>query len=204
MVPPLSTPEERQVAGGAEFESPGALCAGYRYGPRKAVFDLSGRCALHLLELSLDAVELTLPHVFIIGGHEGLSLGDGAQPQFGLPNSRIGRSEHAEIPGLIPTDAARCAISGILAHECDAGLCGALLHHRPAARNQAIHAPVTQIVPIGQSDDRFCMSSDARDIAQQFVQAGAGKVVDVRGEVRLIQLSRAAERLFTRTTRLVG
>jgi len=172
-------PEARQVAGGAEFERPGALCAGYRYGPRKAGFDLSGRCTLHLLELPLDAVELTLPHVFVIGRDEGLRLGDDAQPRFGLPNSRIGRSEHAEIPGLIPTDAERCAISGILAHECDAGLCGTLLHHRPAAKNQAIHAPVTQIVPISQLNDRFCMSSDARDIAEQFVQAGAGVVVFV-------------------------
>src|SRR3954451_6827421 len=103
-------PEARQVAGGAEFERPGALCAGYRYGPRKAGFDLGGRCALHLLEFSLDAVELTLPHVFVIGGDEGLRLRDRAQPQFGLPNSRIGRSEHTEIPGLIPTDAGGCAI----------------------------------------------------------------------------------------------
>jgi hypothetical protein len=40
------------------------------------------------------------------------------------------------------------------------------------------------------------MSSDARDIAEQFVQAGAGEVANVRVEVRLIQLSRAAETGF--------
>src|SRR5229473_1592954 len=125
-------PEARQVAGGAEFERLGALCAGDRHGPRKAGFDLSGRCTLHLLELPLDAIELTLPHVFVIGGDEGLRLGDDAQPRFSLPGLRIGRGEHAEIPDLIPNVAKHCAISSILAHERDASLCGPLLHHRPA------------------------------------------------------------------------
>src|SRR5580704_5748948 len=55
--PSVNQPKAGQVAGGAEFERPGALCAGDRYGPREAGFDLSGRCTLHLLELPLDAVE---------------------------------------------------------------------------------------------------------------------------------------------------
>src|SRR5580704_1836696 len=103
MAPPLITPEARQVASGAEFERLGTLSAGCRYRSCKTGFDLSGRCTLHLHELPLDAVELTLPHVFVIGRDEGLRLGDDAQPRFGLPDLRIGRSEHAEIPGLIPT-----------------------------------------------------------------------------------------------------
>jgi len=159
---------------------------------------------LHPHKLPLDAVELTLPHVFVIGRDEGLRLGDGAQPRFGLPNSRVGRGEHAEIPGLIPTDAECGAISSILAHKRDACLCGILLHHRPAAKNQAIHAPIAEAVPIGQFNDRFGMGLHARDIAEQFVQVRAGEIVDVRCEVRLIQLRGAAERLVTRTTRLFG
>src|SRR5439155_19933190 len=202
--PPLTRAEARQVEGGTEFERLGALCAGYRDGPRKAGFDLSGRCTLRLHKLPLDAFDLTFPHEFIIGRDEGLCLGDDAQPRFGLPSSRIGRSEHAEISGLIPTDAECCAISRILAHDLDACLYRTLLNHRPATKKQSIYAPVAQIVAIGQLNDGFGMSWNRRNIAEQFTQAGASEVVDVRCEVRLIQLDGAAERFVTRTTRLFG
>ena len=48
------------------------------------------------------------------------------------------------------------------------------------------------------------MRSHARDIIEQFVQAGACEIVDVRSEVCLIQLRGAAERRSTRMTRLFG
>jgi hypothetical protein len=59
-------------------------------------------------------------------------------------------------------------------------------------------------VPIGQLNDRFGMSLHARDIAEQFVQTGAGEIVDMRCEVRLVQLRGAVERRGARTTRLLG
>src|ERR1700748_1865176 len=44
----------------------------------------------------------------------------------------------------------------------------------------------------------------ARDVAEQLVQAGAGKIVDMRCEVRLVQLRGIVERRGARTTRLLG
>lgn len=78
-------------------------------------------------------------------------------------------------------------------HERDAWLPGALLYHSPAAKNQPIHAPITEAVPIGKLNDRFGMSLHARDIPKQ-IQTSAGEIVDVRREVRLVQLSGAVER----------
>ena len=105
---------------------------------------------------------------------------------------------------MIPTDAESRAALGTLTHERDACLRGTLLYHSPAAKNQPIHAPIAQAVPIGQLNDRFGMSLHARDIAEQFVQTGAGEIVDMRCEVRLVQLRGAVERRGARTTRLLG
>jgi hypothetical protein len=44
-----------------------------------------------------------------------LRLGDDAQPRFGLTHSRMGRGEHAEVPGLIPANAECLAIGRVLA-----------------------------------------------------------------------------------------
>src|SRR5262249_43082332 len=48
------------------------------------------------------------------------------------------------------------------------------------------------------------MRSHAQDVTEQFVQAGASEIVDVRSEVCLIQLRGAVERRSTRMTRLFG
>jgi hypothetical protein len=114
-------------------------------------------------------MEFTLPHVFVIARDQILRLRNDAQPRFGLADLRIRLGEHAEIPGLIPTDAECRAIGGIPTHERDACVCGTSPYHRPAAKNQTIHAPVAQAVPIGELNDRFGMSLPARDIVEQFV-----------------------------------
>ena len=62
----------------------GARRAGYHSRPRKAGFDLKGRCALHLPKFSLYAGEFPLPHVFLTSRDKVLRLGNDAQPLFGL------------------------------------------------------------------------------------------------------------------------
>src|SRR5207248_9141951 len=146
---------------------------------REAGFDLGDRSALHLLELPLNAIEFTLPHVFVIARDQILRLGNDAQPRFRLADLRIRRGEHAEIPGLIPTDAACRAIGGIPAHERDACVCGTLPYHRPAAMKSTIYAPVAQAVPIGELNDRFGLSRPAISAIPS-----AGQGVERREEIR--------------------
>src|ERR1700746_723395 len=68
--PPLIAPQVREAQSCAKLERLGALRMGYCYGPRKAGFDLRGRCALHPHKFSLDAGEFPLPHVFLISRNE--------------------------------------------------------------------------------------------------------------------------------------
>jgi hypothetical protein len=74
---------------------------------------------------------------------------------------------------LIPSNALCGAFRGVLAHEHKACHCGTLLYHCPAAKDQAVHAPIAQAVPIGELNDRIGMRSHTPDITEQFVLAPA-------------------------------
>ena len=59
-------------------------------------------------------------------------------------------------------------------------------------------------MPLGQLDDGFGVCAHGRDIVEEFVEAGAGEVANMRREVRLVQLRGALERRNARSPRLVG
>jgi hypothetical protein len=94
----------------------------------------------------------------------------------------------------IPPYTKRRAVGGILLHERDTRLGATPMRHRPAPKDETVHAPIAQVVPIRELDDRLGMRFHPRDIADEFREPSAREVVNVGREIRLVQLRSASER----------
>ena len=141
--------------------------------------------------------------MFLVSPKQLFGLGNDLQPGFDLAHLRMGRGEQAEIADLIPTDTERRALGRVLTHERDAGLFGTLLHHRPAPQDQAVQAPIAQVVPIGELEDRIGVRPHRRGVAEKFFEPGTREVVHVRCEIRLVHLASASERRDAGALRLL-